>query len=176
MKVVLRTLTLLMIGCSSADTRSPFVPVARNMSEADVRALPPGTRFKEVSSRLRYFTRSAVAIPMISFVLGDQEAMECVMFFDKVGRLRYAWLSPVGRDGREEAVVIWPQSEVGKRLSELGLLFGSAERANQHLRPTEQGKSEDLGSARFPARECDLSPESVRPADVCRVVAGIGSV
>src|SRR5690242_3900874 len=101
MKAVLLILTLLMIGCSSEDMRSPFVPVARNMSEADVRALPPGTRFKDVSARLRYFTRSAVAIPMISFVLGDQEAMECVMFFDKTDQLRYAWLSPADRHGSE---------------------------------------------------------------------------
>jgi hypothetical protein len=127
MKTALLAVTLLMVDCSSADRGTPFAPVARNLSESEVRALPAGTSFEDVSARLRYFTRAAVAIPMISFALGEQDTMECVMFFDRAGRLRYAWLSPVGHAVRGEAIVIWPRSAVGKKVSELEPLFGCSE-------------------------------------------------
>jgi hypothetical protein len=131
MKSLFLAMTLLLVGCATNDARSPFEGVARNMSEAEVRALPDDTHFEDVSERLRYFTRPAVAVPMISFVLHDRDGFECVMFFDRTGLLRYAVVSAAGSVDRDDAAIIWPRSAVGKKLSELQPFFGRTDRANQ---------------------------------------------
>lgn len=90
------------------------------MSEAEVRQLPAKTRFEDVDKRLRYFTRSAIAIPLISFAVEGQEETECMMWYDeRSGLLRLAWLTRKSSQKPEEAEVIWPRALAGKKLSEI---------------------------------------------------------
>ena len=120
MKLSALLLIAALSGCAVVDTSSPLVTASRNMSEAEVRHLPANTRFEDVDKRLRYFTRSAVAIPLISFAVEGQEETECMMWYDeRSGLLSLAWLTRKGSQNPEEAVVVWPKSSAGKKLSDI---------------------------------------------------------
>ena len=120
MKLSLILSVLTLAGCTAIDTRETQPSASRNLSEVEVRELPSGTRFEDVEKCLRYFTRSAVAIPLISFVLEGEPDAECMMAYDaRSGILRYAWIERKEKDTE----VVWPKPAVGTKLLEIKDLF-----------------------------------------------------
>ena len=128
MKLLAAIFAVVLAGCATTDDRVSYPPASKNLSEAEVRMLPSGTRFEDVARQLRYFTRSAIAIPIVAFAVEGEADAECRMSYDtESGRLRYAWMVRKGK----EPVVIWPKSAAGQDLSEIIDLFVGEKQANQ---------------------------------------------
>ncbi len=112
-------LLLALAGCVVGAREQPLPSARRNLTEDEVRALPPGTKFKDVEKRLRYFTRSAIAVPLISFVLEEERKRDCIMLFAGADdHLESAWVFSGNPGDPKEETVLWPKSEAEKRLLE----------------------------------------------------------
>jgi len=130
-----------------ASEATPFESAPRNLTEAEVRALPAGTKFEEIEKRLRYFARSAVAIPMISFTMDGPEEKECVMLFeDDTGLLLYALLQPPPGTKSEEAAILWPALRAGQRASDLLKEIYEKKEGEQGARPNASEPPQNSGT------------------------------
>lgn len=127
MKALLIFSIIVLVGCAAIDRRTTSASPSRNLTVAEVRDLPVGISFEEVARRLRYFTRAAIDLPLVSFAVDGESETKCVMSYDiESGRLRYAWI----QRKKAEPEVVWPKSAAGTKLSGIEDIFVDEKRAN----------------------------------------------
>lgn len=142
MKFVSLILAVFFCGCATVKKEDPFQTSATNLTEAEIRALPRGITFKAIDQRLRYFTRSAVAVPIISFEIEGRNGYTCMMTFDDSGTLLYAWSAPERASATEDAVILWPHELADRKLSEIENMFGKKEANQKVTQPTPSGAAD----------------------------------
>ena len=109
----------MLAGC--ATHRPEFNSPTRNLTEAEIRSLPPGITFGSIWKLLRSYERSEIAIPMIVFSVESHEKQRCGMFFDeKTGRLLWAMMAqaPVSDEEIEDGVMLWPEEIAGMKVAD----------------------------------------------------------
>jgi hypothetical protein len=119
-------------GCVATKEPNPIAASTTNLTEQEIRSLPAGITFKEIKSRLRYYTGSEVAIPLISFEIEGEKGKECMMLFEeKTNRLLYALASAQNAGSEDDMTVLWPANQAGKKALDLLREFELKKEANK---------------------------------------------